>query len=185
MILKQIAQTSAQSLACVASNGLYWLALSVFSLLNLVVALYYQYALDEWPCVLCIQIRLWFSVLLLIGIIGFFLRHYPWPRLLSHLASLLVTLGLVERSYMLLGTEKGFVFSDCGFDTGLPAWLALESWLPWLYRVEASCGYTPELLLGITMAEALMTLSAGLLIITLSMSTVTAAVVIFRRNQHS
>lgn len=173
-MFKHIAQTISQTLACVASSGIYWLALTAFSLLNLVVALYYQYALNEWPCVLCIHIRLWFSLLLLLGIIGFFLRHRPWPRLLSHLASLLVALGLVERSYMLLGTEKGFVFSDCGFDAGLPAWLALEDWLPWLYRVETSCGYTPELLLGITMAEALMTLSVLLLVLALSMSTASA-----------
>lgn len=183
-MFKQAAQITAQSLACVASSGLYWLALSAFSLLNLVVALYYQYALNEWPCVLCIQIRLWFSVLLLIGIIGFFLRHYPWLGLLSHLASLLVALGLVERSYMLLGTEKGFVFSDCGFDAGLPAWLALEDWLPWLYRVETSCGYTPELLLGLTMAEALMALSLVLLVLSLLMSTATT-VSNFKRNLHS
>ena len=59
----------------------------------------------------------------------------------------------------------GFVFSDCGFDLGLPAWLAIEEWLPWLFRVEASCGYTPELIFGITMAEALMVLSVLLLLV--------------------
>ncbi len=182
-MFKQIAPTIGQPLACVAGSGLYWLALIAFSLLNLIVALYYQYALNEWPCVLCIQIRLWFSVLLVVGIVGFFLRHRAWPRLLSHLASLLVATGLSERSYMLLGTEKGFVFSDCGFDAGLPTWLALEDWLPWLYRVEASCGYTPELLLGITMAEALMALSAALLILTLLMSMATA-IMLFKQNTH-
>lgn len=183
-MFKQIAQTTGLSLACVAVSRVYWLALIALSLLNLIVALYYQYALDEWPCVLCIQIRLWFSVLLVVGIIGFFLRQHLWPRLLSQLASLLVATGLAERSYMLLGTEKGFVFSDCGFDAGLPPWLALEDWLPWLYRVEASCGYTPELLLGITMAEALMILSVGLLVITLGASMATAAT-IFKRNPRS
>lgn len=81
--------------------------------------------------------------------------------------TLLVAIGLTERSYMLLGTERGFVFGDCGFTLGLPAWLAVEQWLPWLYRVESSCGYTPELVLGITMAEALMAMSAGLLLVTL------------------
>ena len=75
------------------------------------------------------------------------------------------------------------VFSDCGFDAGLPPWLALEDWLPWLYRVEASCGYTPELLLGITMAEALMALSVGLVITTLSMSIATA-VSLFKQDLH-
>jgi len=178
-MVKQIGQ----SLACVAGSGTYWLVLIAFSLLNLTVALYYQYALNEWPCVLCIQIRLWFSLLLIIGVSGFLLRQHIWPRLLSHLASLLAAAGLSERSYMLLGTEKGFVFSDCGFDAGLPPWLALEDWLPWLYRVEASCGYTPELLLGITMAEALMALSVGLLITTLSMS-IAMAVSLFKQDRH-
>ena len=182
-MFKQIAQTIGQPLACVASSGLYWLALIAFSLLNLIIALYYQYALNEWPCVLCIHIRLWFSVLLVVGIVGFFLRHHAWPRLLSHLASLLVATGLSERSYMLLGTEKGFVFSDCGFDAGLPPWLALEDWLPWLYRVETSCGYTPELLLGITMAEALMALSVALVMLTLLMSTA-AAMTLLKQNPH-
>lgn len=182
-MFKQAAQSISQPLACVAGSGFYWLALIAFSLLNLIVALYFQYALDEWPCVLCIQIRLWFSVLLLLGIIGFFLRDHAWPRLLSHLASLLVAVGLSERSYMLLGTEKGFVFSDCGFDAGLPTWLALEDWLPWLYRVEASCGYTPQLLPGISMAEALIVLSAGLFILTLLMSLATA-IALFRQNRH-
>ena len=75
--------------------------------------------------------------------------------------------GLMERSYQLLGTERGFVFGDCGFDLGLPGWFAIGEWLPWLYRVETSCGYTPELVLGITMAEALMLFSTCLLIISL------------------
>lgn len=176
-MFKQNTSTISQFLACVAGSGLYWLALIALSLLNLAVALYYQYALNEWPCVLCIQIRLWFTVLLMVGGVGFFLRHRGWPRLLSHLASLLVAAGLSERSYMLLGTEKGFVFSDCGFDAGLPTWLALGDWLPWLYRVEASCGYTPELLLGVTMAEALTALSVMLLLLTLIMSTTTAITV--------
>lgn len=182
-MFKQITQTISQPLACIAGSGLYWLALAAFSLLNLIIALYYQYALNEWPCVLCIHIRLWFSLLLVLGIVGFFLRRHPWPRLLSHLASLLVAVGLGERSYMLLGTEKGFVFSDCGFDAGLPGWLALEDWLPWLYRVETSCGYTPELLLGITMAEALMVLSVGLVLLTLGMSIATA-MTLLKQNPH-
>ena len=180
-MFKQITHAISQPLACIAGSGLYWLALIAFSLLNLIIALYYQYALNEWPCVLCIHIRLWFSVLLVTGVIGFFLRNHPWPRLLSHLSSLLIAAGLSERSYMLLGTEKGFVFSDCGFDAGLPAWLALDDWLPWLYRVETSCGYTPELLLGITMAEALMALSVLLLILTLGMS-MAAASTLFKRS---
>lgn len=83
---------------------------------------------------------------------------------------MLVATGLTERSYQLLGTERGFVFGDCGFNAGLPAWFAIEDWLPWMYRVETSCGYTPEILFGVTMAEVLMLISVSFLIISCSMA---------------
>jgi len=143
----------------------YWLVCIAGGIAALVVALLYQYAFDEWPCVLCIHIRLWVSLLVIVSIAGLLLRKSKILNLFSHFSLLLVATGLTERSYMLLGTERGFVFGDCGFDVGLPAWFAIETWIPWMYRVESSCGYTPELILGVTMAEALMVMSVGLLIL--------------------
>jgi len=86
----------------------------------------------------------------------------------AHLSLVFIAVGLTERSYQLLGTERGFVFGDCGFDLGLPAWFAVEEWIPWLYRVETSCGYTPEIILGITIAEALMVMSVLFLLVSFS-----------------
>ena len=142
----------------------YWLVYIAGGIAALLIALLYQYAFDEWPCVLCIHIRLWLTLLVVVSIVGLLLRQYKKLNLLSHFAAVLVAIGLSERSYMLLGTERGFVFGDCGFNVGLPSWFAVEAWLPWLYKVESSCGYTPELILGITMAEALMVMSIGLLV---------------------
>lgn len=146
-----------------SSQGLYWLSYILVGVALLAVALFYQYYLDELPCVLCIHIRLWISLLIMVSLVGLALRKYYWPKLMSHALVVMVALGLAESSYQLLGTERGFVFGDCGFNAGLPAWFALEDWLPWIYRVETSCGYTPELLFGITMAEALMLMSVVLL----------------------
>ena len=156
------------NLNCVTSSLYYWLFLLVSGVLTLAIALYYQYGLNEWPCVLCIHIRLWVSLLIIVSVIGLLSRNSKTMGYVSNSLLLVVAAGLSERSYMLLGTEKGFVFGDCGFDVGLPAWLAIEEWLPWLYRVESSCGYTPELWLGVTMAEALMLMSVGLLLLSLS-----------------
>lgn len=150
------------------SSRYYWLALVFLSVAQLGVALFYQYVLNEWPCVMCIQVRLWISLLLLVGILGYLGHQNRYINILSHTGVSVSAAGLSERSYMLLGTERGFVFSDCGFDLGLPAWLDLGGWMPWLYRVETSCGYTPEILLGITMAEALMVFSVLLLLVALS-----------------
>ena len=84
---------------------------------------------------------------------------------IMHISVVLVALGLTERSYQLLGTERGFVFGDCGFELGLPAWFAIDQWLPSVYYVQTSCGYTPEIIFGITMAESLMLFSVALLLV--------------------
>jgi disulfide bond formation protein DsbB len=114
---------------------------------------------------MCIQVRLWISLFVIVSIIGLLSRNTKVIHALAQFSIVLIAAALVERSYMLLGTERGFVFSNCGVGLGMPAWFAIEEWLPWLYRVETSCGYTPEIIFGITMAETLMVLSVLLLVI--------------------
>ena len=160
------------SLRTLISDPKYWLLCIVGGVAALLVALLYQYVFDEWPCVLCIHIRLWITLLVIVSIAGLLLRKYKILNLFAHFSLVLIAIGLTERSYMLLGTERGFVFGDCGFDVGLPAWFAIEAWIPWMYRVESSCGYTPELIFGITMAEALMVMSVGLLVLSVAVLTV-------------
>ncbi len=146
----------------------YWLIYIVGALTMLATALYFQYSLDKPPCVMCIQVRLWFSLFVIVSIAGLLTRNNRLMNAVTNLFTVLIAAALLERAYLLLGTERGFIFSDCGFDLGLPAWLALDEWLPWLYRVEASCGSTPEIIFGITMAEMLIVMSALLLLVTLA-----------------
>ena len=142
----------------------YWLVFIFGSISLMSIALYYQYARDELPCTMCIQVRLWFTSLIIVSFVGLLLRKNRVVNALTQLSVVVIAAGLVERSYQLLGTERGFVFASCGVDLGLPTWFAIEDWLPWVYRVETSCGYTPEVIFGITMAEALMGLNVLLLI---------------------
>lgn len=157
-----------QCLSQLSHNKYYWLSYIAGSVGLLLLALYFQYVNDELPCLMCIQVRLWLSLLILIAVFGLLVRDKGMLNWLSNLSVVVVAVGLLERSYMLLGTERGFVFSDCGFDLGLPAWLPLESWLPWFYEVKTSCGYTPEIFFNITMAEALMAMSVSLLLFSVS-----------------
>ena len=159
--------TARKTFAYLARSRVYWLINLVFALGMIMAALYYQHKLGQQPCVMCIQVRLLFTLLVIAAMNGMLLHRNRFFNLLIHLSVVVIALGLVERSYQLLGTERGFVFGDCGFDPGLPAWLALDVWLPWLYRVETSCGYTPEIIFGITMAEMLIVISALLFVITL------------------
>ena len=144
----------------------YWLAYILGGAFLLCTALYYQFVLEELPCVACIQIRLWVSLMIIVACAGLLLRHSEITNTMIHFIMLMISAAMTERSYLLLGTERGFVFADCGFDLGLPAWFAIDSWLPWLYRIETSCGYTPEIFFGITIAEALMVISILLLLVT-------------------
>jgi len=150
----------------------YWLAYIALGISLLATALFYHHVLEVMPCVVCIQVRLLDLLLITVATVGLFSRGNRALNAIAHLSLVITNIIFVERSYLLLGTERGFVFSDCGFDLGLPAWLAIEEWLPWLFRVEASCGFTPELIFGITMAEALMVLSVLLLLVSFCVSLV-------------
>lgn len=157
-------------LAIIGKSVWYWLALVLIGLSFEGVALFYQHVLDQMPCVLCIHVRILVLALMLVALAALFLRHCKWPNALAHLLTVLVAAGLLERSYQLLGTERGFTFSDCGLDLGLPDWLALDVWFPAVFQVQTTCGYTPELLFGITMAEVLIVFSAVFVLVSFAMT---------------
>ena len=158
----------------------YWLIYIIGALTLLGVALYFQYSLEKPPCVMCIQVRLWISLFVIVSIVGLLTRSNRLVNAVANLFTVLIAAALLERAYLLLGTERGFIFSDCGFDLGLPAWFAIDTWLPWLYRVEASCGFTPEIIFGITMAEMLIVMSGLLLLVTVAVFI--ASVVSFKKS---
>ena len=139
-----------------ASKKPVWLMFMLISLILESVALVYQYAFDYPPCVVCIHIRLLLAGFFIFACLGLCLRSYISLRFASLLALLGICAVSIERSWMLLGTERGFIFASCGFDLGLPAWLALDEWLPFLFKVHTTCGYTPDVAFGFTMAEVLL-----------------------------
>ncbi len=89
-------------------------------------------------------------------------RHSRYALLAGHGLTTLLMVGMVERSYQLLGTERGWFFGSCNMDAGLPGWFALDRWFPAIFEVKEACGYTPLLPLGVSMAEALMAFSVAM-----------------------
>ena len=131
-------------------------------------ALYYQYALDEWPCTLCIHVRIWVMAFVLLGLLGLVFNASTPARRLFHGVNVVIMLGLLERSWRVLAVERGWIFGDCEMDLGMPPWFALDKWFPWLFEVQTSCGYTPLIAFDISMAEVLLVLSAALSISSLA-----------------
>jgi disulfide bond formation protein DsbB len=157
-------------LAKIGKSSLYWLALVLIGLSFEAVALFYQYVLEEMPCVMCIQVRLWVMALIMVALLVLVLRRLRFMPVAGHLLTVVIAAGLLERSYQLLGTERGFVFGECGFALGLPDWFTPDEWFPAMFEVQTTCGYTPELLFGITMAEALIVVSAVFVPLSLAMT---------------
>ncbi len=154
-----------------SQHRIYWVLLLVLGITLEGVALYYQYMLDEWPCVLCIHIRIWVLGFILVAILGLFLGAYRTINRTLHLLNSAIMIGLVERSWQTLAVERGWVFGDCNMDAGLPPWFALDRWFPLVFEVQTTCGYTPLIALNFSMAEILMVMSVMLLIVSLVLLT--------------
>ena len=154
-----------QFLKILSQQRLYWLALAFIGLSLEATALFYQYVLDEWPCVICIHIRIWIAAFILFALLGILGNHSKILSRALHLLTVVAMVGFVERSWQVLAVERGWVFGDCSMDLGMPTWFALDKWLPSVFEVQTSCGYTPLILFNITMAEILLLVSVLLLII--------------------
>ena len=156
-------------LANMAVSRWYWLALLVLGLALEATALYFQYAMDYPPCALCIHVRILVLGLILVALFALVVHRTRTGRLAAHLVTTLVLAALTQRAWLLLGIERGFVEGECSFDLGLPSWLPLDHWFPVMFQVQTTCGYTPPLPLGFSMAEALLPLSIILLILSISL----------------
>lgn len=132
----------------------------------LAAALFYQYALGEEPCQVCIHARLWVSVWAITGLIIFFTPQTFAMRSAGHIAMFIAGAGLAERALYLYRLENGIGDGSCEFQLGMPDWFAVDRWLPWLFEVRNLCSYTPEIALGISMAEALLGIATALTFLT-------------------
>jgi disulfide bond formation protein DsbB len=145
----------------------YWLALALFGIALLSVALYYQYALGDEPCQVCIHARLWVVAFTLIALIMLITPQITLARVLGNLGVLTAGAGLFERARYLYRLENGIGDGSCQFQLGMPDWFAVDRWMPWLFEVRNLCSFTPEMLLGLSMAETLMAVGAGICLLAL------------------
>ena len=139
----------------------YWLAIVLFGIALLSVALYYQYALSDEPCQVCIHARLWVVAFSLIALIMLITPQNKMLRILGNVGVLIAGVGLTERARYLYQLENGIGDGSCQFQLGMPDWFAVDRWMPWLFEVRNLCSFTPEMPLGVSMAESLMASAIG------------------------
>jgi disulfide bond formation protein DsbB len=152
-------------IAVFARSFWYWAFLILLGLSMETLALLYQYTWDHDPCELCIHIRIWLLGVIIIAGIGLRMRRIFLINALLHILTTGLLYGMLYTSQLLLGIERNTIFRSCGISLDLPPWFALDQWFPALFAVGGSCGSTPELLFGITMAEGLTVISWVLLLL--------------------
>jgi protein dithiol:quinone oxidoreductase len=153
-----------RNLASMARSKSWWYFLMVLGVAMIGIALYYQHVLNEWPCVLCIQVRILFLFLVVTAVLALILFRFRKIRMLMHFVVAVISAVMINRSWILLATERGWLEGECSVNLGMPAWFAIDKWLPDIFSAWTSCGYTPVMAFGITMAEILILISALLLI---------------------
>ena len=142
-----------------------WWAMLILGGGMFAAALYWQYALGEDPCQVCIQARLWVVAIALIGALMLILPDTTGTHLGGLILLLISSVGLGERSYYLYEIENFKGDGSCQFTLGMPDWFAVDRWFPALFEVRNICSYTPEIAMGISMAEFLLGVSAGLCVL--------------------
>ncbi len=143
----------------------YWLALALLGIALLGVALYYQYALGDEPCQVCIHVRLWVVAFTLVALIVLVTPQTSPLRVVGNVGVLIAGAGLFERSRYLYRLENGIGDGSCQFQLGMPDWFAVDRWMPWLFEVRNLCSFTPEMLFGLSMTETLMGVGAGVCLV--------------------
>ena len=145
----------------------YWLTIALFGIALLGVALYYQYALVDEPCQVCIHARLWVVAFTLIALVMLITPQITILRILGNGGVLIAGVGLTERARYLYRLENGMGDGSCQFQLGMPDWFAVDRWMPWLFEVRNLCSFTPEMLFGVSMAESLTASAIGISLLAL------------------
>ena len=144
-----------------------WWALFALGSALLAAALYWQYVIGDDPCQVCIQARLWAVALGLLGAVMLLLPESLFTRLAGLILALIASAGMGERAYYLYEIENFRGDGSCEFTLGMPSWFAVDQWFPALFEVRNICSYTPEIALGVSMAEALIGIAFVVCLITL------------------
>ncbi len=76
----------------------FWLAVAGFGVALEAVALFYQYVLDYWPCVLCIHVRMWVALMIVLALVAAATCRYRLPRAVLLLSVAGIAGALVERA---------------------------------------------------------------------------------------
>jgi len=139
-----------------STKRVFWFAIAGYFFLMEMIALFYQYVLDYYPCALCVQVRAWIWGAVFTAVATSFFHANFWLRWAGLTLTGVFLGGGLYTSWYAWGVERGTVISSCTMGAGFPEFMPLDQWIPILFRADGFCGQSPPMWLGLSMVETLL-----------------------------
>ncbi len=132
-----------------------WLLLAISALGLELCALFFQYAMDLAPCIMCVYQRLAIAAIILAGMVGFAGHKWLITRVVAYglwatgaIWGLFIALEHVE-----MQANSGSLFFSCDFIPNFPSWAPLHQWFPSIFEATGDCGEISWQFLGFSMPQ--------------------------------
>lgn len=152
---------SLQALSTLPTQRWPWLLLLISTLGLEVAALYFQYALELRPCIMCIYQRT--------AVFGIMFACLPVVLVNTLLTRLIAYIGwgvggiwgffIALEHVDIQGASNSF-FATCEIVPNFPSWLPLHEWLPNLFAATGDCGDINWSFMNLTMPQCMMVIFA-------------------------
>ncbi len=156
-----------------------WLLLALSALAIELCALFFQYAMNLAPCIMCVYQRVAIFAIILAGFIGFtgcrfliirFFAYALWAT--GAIWGLLIALEHVE-----IQESANSLFFSCDLFPNFPTWAPLHEWIPFLFEATGDCGDIAWEFLGYSMPQWM--------IVVYGIYTLTFAIILTNRLMHT
>lgn len=142
-------------LSDLTTNSKPWLLLTLSALALELCALFFQYAMNLAPCIMCVYQRVAIAAIILGGGIGFTGCRFLISRVIAYalwatgaIWGLIIALEHVE-----MQNNSGSLFFSCDIFPNFPTWAPLHEWLPFLFEATGDCGDINWQFLGYSMPQ--------------------------------
>lgn len=119
-----------------------WLLLAVIAAVFEATALYFQYAMDLAPCIMCIYQRTAMLGVMFAGIVGAIGAPNVFARVAAYALWLVSAIWgyLLAKEHLVMQTTTDPFAFVCEFEPNFPSFMPLHEWLPSFFAATGDCG---------------------------------------------
>lgn len=153
-------------LSNLTTNSTSWLLLALSALGLELCALFFQYAMDLAPCIMCVYQRVAIFAIILAGFIGFVGCKYIITRVIAYILWAIGAIWglIIAFEHVEIQSNSGSLFFSCDLVPNFPSWAPLHEWLPLLFEATGDCGEVSWQFLGYSMPQWMIVVYAAYVI---------------------